>query len=277
MDFRSASLQAWSGSAAAWGELADDVDRQLAPATEWMFESAALAPGERVLELAAGPGTLSARAARAVGDEGHVICSDFSASMVEVARKRLASERNVEVRVLDAEALDLADATVDVVLCRCGFMLMADPAAAFRESARTLVSGGRIALAVWGGAGANPWASLPMRAVGTELGVPPPPPDAPGLWALADQERLKRLLVEAGFDAIRIELLDGDVEYPSAAAWLDRVSRLAGPLRALLDRAGADGRRAVERELEATAAQFARAAGTVVLPQQLVVASGRRR
>jgi SAM-dependent methyltransferase len=275
-DFRTASLQAWSGSAGAWDELAVEVDRQLAPATEWMLEEVALAPGERVLELAAGPGTLSARAARAVGDRGRVICSDFSESMVDVARRRLANERNVELRVLDAEALDLDDASVDAVLCRCGYMLMADPGAALRESARTLAGGGRLALAVWGDAAANPWAALPMRAVAKVAGAAPPPAGAPGLWALADENRLHGLIEDAGFEAIRSEHLDGVAEYPSAAEWLDRVARLAGPLRALLASVGDEGRAAVERELEASAAQFAGAAGAVVLPQQLLVASARR-
>src|SRR5690348_14707641 len=118
--------KAWSSSAAAWDELAAEIDRQLAPATEWMLHAASLEPGDSVLELAAGPGTLTVLAADAVGAGGSVICSDFSEAMVEAARRRVAAAElhNVEFRVLDAEALDLPAESVDVALCRCGYMLM---------------------------------------------------------------------------------------------------------------------------------------------------------
>src|SRR5947209_15920364 len=160
-DFQTASLQAWSTVAPDWGELICDIDRQLGPAAEWMIEAVSLEPGEKVLELAGGPGTLSLLAADAVGASGRVICSDFAEAMVQTARQRVeqAGRGNVECRVLDAQAIDLPDGAVDVVLCRMGYMLMGDPAAAIRESARILRPGGRLALAVWAEADANPWAA----------------------------------------------------------------------------------------------------------------------
>jgi SAM-dependent methyltransferase len=277
-DFRAASLQAWSSVAGAWNDLAAEVDRQLAVASDWMLDAVQLAPGDCVLELAAGPGTLSALAAHAVGSTGHIICSDFSPAMVEVARSRLsalADAAEIEFRVLDAEALDLPDGSV--VLCRCGYMLMTDPAAALRESTRVLVEGGRVALAVWGDAASNPWAAMPMRSVARALDAAPPPPGAPGLWALADEERLEHLLEAAGLSTIRVERLDATVEYPSIADWLDRVSRLAGPLRAMLAGADEATREAIRRDLQDAAKPYEQEAGTaVLLPQRFVLATCRR-
>jgi SAM-dependent methyltransferase len=242
-----------------------------------MLEAAALQRGDRVLELAAGPGTLSVEAARAVGADGLVICSDFSEAMVDAARRRVAAAGvgSVELRTLDAESLDLPDERVDVVLCRCGYMLMADPAAAMRETARVLVPGGRVAFAVWADAGANPWAALPMR-VAAECTGAPPPAGAPGLWALADAARLRALLADAGFGSIRIEPVDATVRYASVADWIDRTSRLAAPLRALLDAADASARAAVDRELEAAAAPYEQPDGGILLPQRFLLAAGRR-
>lgn len=278
-EFRIASLHAWTNVAPAWGELAAEADRQLAPASAWMLDAVALAPGDRVLDLAAGPGTLSAEAARVFGRDGKIICSDFSPAMVEVARRRLASfadDADIEFRVLDAEALDLPDRTVDVVICRCGYMLMTDPAAALRESARVLADGGRLALAVWGEAAANPWATLPIRAVTRALDAPPPPPDAPGLWTLADEGRLQHMLAAAGFTTIEVVRLDATVEYPSSDDWLDRVTRLAGPLSALIADADDSRRVAIHRDLRAAAAPFEQTDGTIRLPQRFVVAAARR-
>jgi ubiquinone/menaquinone biosynthesis C-methylase UbiE len=79
-------------------------------------------PGDVILELAGGTGDTGFLAAQRVGPEGKVICSDFVPAMVEGARSRAgaAGVENVEYRVLDAENIDLADDSVDGVLCRCG-------------------------------------------------------------------------------------------------------------------------------------------------------------
>jgi SAM-dependent methyltransferase len=275
-DFRSASLQSWSSVAADWGELIANVDRQLARAVEWMIRAAEPAPGDRVLELAGGPGTVSLAAAQLVGEEGEVICTDFAEPMVQVALRRIAEVgvQNINCHVMDAEAIDLPDADIDVVLCRMGFMLMADPEQALRESARVLRGGGRLALAVWSDAAANPWASVPMRVISDHLNAPPPPPDAPGLWALADERRLRSMLVAAGFDSVTTEVLDDHVMYDSVGAWVQGIARLAGPLRALFDNLDERGRSAILTAVEAAADPFRQDDGTVAVPERMLAASG---
>ena len=277
-DFRATSLQNWSTVAPDWGELTAWVDYQLAPATDWMIGAVALQPGERVLELAGGPGTLSLRAARAVGPEGHVIYSDFAAPMVEVARDRLAAEGDpaIECRVIDAEAIDLPDGAVDVVLCRMGYMLMADPALALSESARVLAPGGRLALSVWSDADENPWAALPAKTIRNHLDAAPPPPDAPGQWSLADAARLRRLLEDAGLDSIQIERLDKILEYRSFEHWFETASRLAGPVRTMLAGLEASDRAAIQQNLRDAAKPYEQEGGGLSIPERMVVASARR-
>jgi SAM-dependent methyltransferase len=275
--YRAASLDAWSSVAPDWAELSSRVDRQLQAAADWMLEALALTPGERLLELAGGPGTLSVRAAHAVGSAGQVIYSDFSAPMVEAAQERLRAEglRNVDCRTMDAEAIDLGDKSVDAVACRMGYMLMADPAAALRETRRVLADGGRVALAVWADAASNPWGALPMQAVMAQLDAPPPPADAPGLWALGDEARLADTLERAGFGSIQIQALDDMVEYESADAWIEMTRRLAGPLRALWANLDDDTREAIEARIREAAKPYEVADGRIALPERILVASGR--
>ena len=274
---RAASLAGWSSVAPDWSELIARVDRQLAPAAEWMINAVELSPGDRVLELAGGPGTVSLIAARAVGGGGKVICTDFAEPMVDAARRRAEAEAvpNVEFRVMDAEAIDLQDGAVDVVLCRMGYMLMADPAAV-RESARVLGPGGRLALAVWAEADANPWAALPMRAIMEHLGAPGPPPGAPGLWALADRARLRDLLTDAGLEPVAVETLDHQVEYASVDEVMELTARLAGPVRALLSGLDEEARTAISARVASAAEPFLREDGTLVLPERMLVASARK-
>jgi SAM-dependent methyltransferase len=277
-DYRAASHQAWSSVAPAWGELADRIDRQLQPAADWIIEAVSPRPGDRVLELAGGPGTLSILIAARVSPDGTVLHSDFSEEMVKVAWQRFESEGvgGIESRVMDAEQIGLPDASMDVVLCRMGYMLMADPVAALRESARVLSAGGRLALAVWTDAPANPWVSLAMQAVAAELNAPPPPPDAPGLWSLGDRQRVEGLLQDAGLGEVRIEILDGSAEYESTAEWVEATKRLAGPVRALFANLEQPVRDAIERRMLEAAKPYEQSDGQLVMPQQMLVASAIR-
>jgi SAM-dependent methyltransferase len=277
-DFDTFSRQSWSTVAPDWGELIGDIDEQLGAAARWMIDAVASAPGEDVLELAGGPGTLSLMAAAAVGEEGSVICSDFAEPMVDTARRRVAEQGvpNVECRVIDAQAIDLRDGAVDVVLCRMGYMLMGDPAAALRETARVLRSGGRLALAVWSEADANPWMATPQRAIMAQLGAPAPPPGSPGLWALADEARLHGLLEAAGFEAVHSELLEDQTVYDSPAEWLELTARLAGPIRLLVSNLDDAGRQAITERLAEAAVPYQQADGRLQLPGQMRVASARK-
>lgn len=277
-EYRAASLQGWSAVAPDWGELTDRVDRQLRKGADWMIEAVSLRSGDRVLELAGGPGTLSILAAERVGPDGTVLHTDFSEEMVKVAWQRFESEGvgGIESRVMDAEQIELADGSVDVVLCRMGYMFTADPATAFRESARILAPGGRLALAVWTDAASNPWAALAMQAVMAELNTPPPPPDAPGLWSLGDRERVEGLLRDAGLGEIRLEVLDDTTEYESGAQWVDATRRLAGPFRALMANLEESVRDAIEARMLEAAKPYEQPDGRLAMPQQMLLAAAKR-
>jgi SAM-dependent methyltransferase len=277
-DFRAASLQGWASVAPAWGQLTERVDEQLRPASDWMLAAVQLTGGERVLELAGGPGTISLLAARAVGPHGHVIYTDFAEPMIDAGRERLAREgaENVEARLMDAEAIDLPDGAVDVVLCRMGYMFTVDPAATFRETARVLAPGGRLALAVWSDAVSNPWVSVPMQAIMQQLDAPPPTPGAPGIFALADAQRLRGLLEQAGLEAIAIETVDSEVRYDSLENWFELTQRLAGPVKALLATVDGTGLEKIKQSWREGAAAYEQSDGSYVLPERMLLASARR-
>ena len=157
-DYRTTSLQAWRHVAGGWERRRAELSEQNEPVERLLVERLAPEPGQTILELAAGIGDVGYAAAARVGDEGRLISTDFAPEMVEGARRR-AEELglgNVEHRVMDAEAMDLPDASVDGVVCRFGYMLMADPARALRETRRVLRPGGRLSFATWAVPDRNP-------------------------------------------------------------------------------------------------------------------------
>lgn len=110
---------------------------------------ASLRPGETVLDLGAGAGMDALLAARLVGPEGLVIGLDFTPEMTALAweNARACGGDNTVFAVGDMEAIPLADAVVDVVIANCAINLAPDKERAFREAARVLKPGGRIAVA----------------------------------------------------------------------------------------------------------------------------------
>jgi len=204
------SLAGWEAAASGWTRRQETIRRFGAPVSEWMLDAVALQPGERVLELAAGLGETGMLAAQKVAPMGGVIVSDQADAMLDGARARAAELglSNVEFQVIGAEWIDLPLASVDVVLCRWGYMLLADPPAALRETRRVLRPGGRVALAVWDSVQHNPWALLPAIEL-IERGLSTPPaPGIPGPFALGDPERVRKLLQQAGFAETDVQSLD---------------------------------------------------------------------
>jgi SAM-dependent methyltransferase len=206
-DYRRMSHEVWRAMAPGWerwrGQLAD----ALTPVRRWLVRELGPQPGQTVLELGAGTGETGFEAATIIGDEGLLISSDFSAEMVDVARRRGAelALRNVDCRVIDAERIELDADSVDGVLCQSTYMLVGDPAAALAEARRVLRPGGRLALSVWGAPERNPWASIGEMSLVERGHMPPPEPGAPGVFSMASHERTRALLDGAGFGSVRTE------------------------------------------------------------------------
>ena len=167
--------------------------------------------------------------------------------MLEAARRR-GTELGVaiaEYRVIDAERIELDDDSVDGVLCRFGYMLMADPAAAFAETRRVLRPGGRLTLAVWGALERNPFFAIIGISLVQRGQIPPPePPPAPGPFSMASAERLEELVREAGFTEVRTEEVHGRFVVPDVDEYLSMIADTAGPIAlALRGLAESDSRR----------------------------------
>jgi ubiquinone/menaquinone biosynthesis C-methylase UbiE len=210
---RDTSLENWEEAASGWVSQAELMRDFAAPVSHWMLDAIAPQPGHRVLELAAGLGETGMLAAELVAPMGGVVISDQAEAMLVGARARAAALgiENLEFKVLNAEWIDLPVASVDAVICRWGYMLMADPAAALGETRRVLRSGGRVALAVWDSLDRNPWAQLASQELIERGLVPRPDPAAeptPGPFRLGDEARVRELLEEAGFAEVRVEALD---------------------------------------------------------------------
>jgi ubiquinone/menaquinone biosynthesis C-methylase UbiE len=128
------------------------VPRLFAPWAQVLLDATNVRPGDKVLDVATGPGTVARAAALRVGKQGQVIGTDISAPMLAIARSKSPTENGAYIEYIESPAAPLAvrSASFDVVLCQQGLQFFPDRVLALQEMRRALRSGGRLSVAVWG-------------------------------------------------------------------------------------------------------------------------------
>ena len=270
--------QTWEAVAPAWDGHRARIFGATRAISDRLVDLVDPRPGDTILELAAGTGETGFLVADRLGTDGRIICTDFSEGMVQAAQ-RVATERrlaNVECRMIDAQAIDLPDTSVDGVVSRFGLMLVADPRRALQESLRVLRPGGRLAYAVWGAIDRNPWITVLVGAVLQHGHTPGGDPFGPGgLFSLAEPERNKQLATDAGFADIGVEEVSGAMQADSLDDYWDFQSSISGPVATLLATLSLDERDAIRAAFKSAAEPY-RASDGYRLPFCAVVLHATR-
>jgi SAM-dependent methyltransferase len=274
-DYREQSRRRWATTALGWEAGAGEFNRAAMPVSSRMIDAIAPQPGQQLLELATGTGDTGLLAAELVQPGGTVTLSDFVPEMLSAAQ-RLAEALgadNVRFRQIDAELpFDIEAASMDGVLSRWGFHLLADPEVALRETRRVLRPGGRVALSAWTSPEENPWSSLPIGALVERGLLEPGDPAAPGQFAWAREGVIEDHLDRTGFVEHGVEAIDFTQRFPSVETWwesqINRSMRTADAGRAL----DAATRAELLAELAGAAAPWTRPDGALALPARTWVA-----
>ena len=211
-----------------------------------LLATAALRPGERVLDVACGTGIVARLAAPQVGATGRVVGVDVNAGMLAVAGARPAPPgARIEWHQADATALPFLDATFDAVLCQQGLQFVPDRVSALRAMRRVLVVGGRLVLSVF--CRSEPLETL-VRQVSERVGAEATA-TARTVLALADREAVRELLTTVGFRDVTIETRAVAAHFASTHAAIDYY--LTGLLASAISGLSEDSRGALAADLDA--------------------------
>ena len=172
-----------------------------------VIEALGARPGDRVLDLACGPGTLTLPLAEAVGSAGQVVAVDLADGMLDLLRAAAPSQ--VEVLKMDVEELTFPDATFDAVACGHGLQFCPNLLRALWQARRVLREGGVFAASLPVGSRA----SLLDEAL-AEIPSPPATPDRSStIECLADPDRARAALLAAGFREPQVLAFEETVHY----------------------------------------------------------------
>ena len=187
--------------------------QQLKPAQDKLLEMAKPGAGERIIDIACGTGLVSFPAAERVGQDGFVLGTDISDSMIDICVElsREKNYSNVQFIRMDGEELTVPDDDYDIALCALGLMYMPDPVKALKEMYRVTKPRGRAIAAVWGQRDHCGWADIFEiidKRVSSEV--------CPMFFNLGNVDMLKRSFQAAGFSNIIFERLNTRLNYDSA-------------------------------------------------------------
>jgi SAM-dependent methyltransferase len=236
IDIKDQQRAQWREAADAWDQYFEWYSGAFAPLMTWCADAIGAAPGLRVLDVAAGSGQPSLTIAPRIQPGGTILGIDFSPEMVAVAerRARAAGATNVSFRTMDAEQLELPDATFDAVTCACGIIFFPDAQRALAEMRRVLTPGGRIAIGVWDEPSKSPFVTVGGGALGRFHAPTPPNPNAPGAFRFSKPDVLERVLRDAGFDDIRMASVPMPIEFDSTEEYWQMFTECAAGVKTKL-------------------------------------------
>ncbi len=247
----------WAGLSAGWDKWDSVIMDQLRPVGEAMIERLQLAEDHEHLDLAGGTGEPGLSIARRV-PKGRVVLTDLVPEMLRIAarRSREAGLTNVETRACSADDLPFDDAAFDRASVRFGLMFLPDPAAAVREVVRVLRPGGRLCSAVWVKPDQNPWTSIALAAIATEVDVPAPDPGGPGMFRFAAPGSVGALYRAAGLTAVEEWDVDVELVTTSPEQYWEVMSEHVSPAVTALRRVDDAARRRMRAVAVAEARRF---------------------
>ncbi len=258
-EIRDGQRAAWAGLSAGWEKWDAIIMDQLGPVGTAMIERLDVREDQQHLDIASGTGEPGLTVAR-LAPRGHVVLTDLAPEMLDIATRRANARAitNFETRVCSADDLPFGDATFDSVSVRFGYMFFPDVAKATAEFARVLKPGGRLCSSVWVKPEENPWTSIAMQAIATEVELPTPDPDGPNMFRCAAPGYVTALYEDEGLSDTAEWEVAVELVTRSPAEYWEMISEHVSLAVAALQHVDEQGRGRIAKTVIAKAGMYER-------------------
>ncbi len=203
----------------------DAYERYLAPTlfepwAELLLETAVVAAGAHVLDVASGTGVVARAAARRAGPDGVVVASDVSKAMLtrSAAHGALDNAATIGFREAPADALPFESGSFDVVLCQQGLQFFPAQQAAVDEMRRVVRSDGVVGVSVWArGHPLVPFGVYFEELLAIGAGSPFPRAFEPDSYTMS-VDSVRSLFEAGGFSEVDARVVELEVSWPDSAS-----------------------------------------------------------
>ena len=267
----------WNRYSGGWKKWDNFMMNLMRPVGENLIEPLKLKGTEHVLDIASGTGEPGLTVSKLL-PQGKVTGIDLSEKMVAIANDH-AQQRginNYKSQQCDVSNMPFEDNFFDAVICRFGIMFFPDITVSINEMLRVLKPGGKLAVAVWGAPERNPFLTLIGKTVAEKLGLPKPPPDAPGIFRFAKPGATSQLFIDAGLQNVTESNISGVITHDSAEHYWEVSVDVAGPVMEALKNAPPE----VVEDIKSTVLQktenFAKD-GKVYVNWEAIIAIGKKK
>lgn len=237
-EIREQQKAAWNKFSPGWKKWDDIMMDFLKPNGDEIIRQLKIKETDLVLDIASGTGEPGLTIAT-LTKNGKVVLTDLSEDMLKIAKENAAQRgiKNIETRVCDVCELPFADNTFDAISCRFGFMFFPDILLATKEIVRVLKPGGKIATAVWNVPEKNFWVTAAGSTINRNMQIPPPLPEAPGMFRCAKSGLMTDFFKEAGLKNVSETESIGQLKTKTADVYWTMMTEVAAPFVAALSKA----------------------------------------
>jgi len=247
---RDQQKETWNKFSPGWKKWDELTMNFLKPMGDEIIRLLHLKSDDIVLDIAAGTGEPGLTIASHLNG-GKVISTDLAEGMLEVAQENAKKRgiKNFETIVCDVSELPFADNTFNAISCRFGFMFFPDMQLAIKEMTRVLKPGGKIATAVWNIPEKNFWVTATMGTINKNIVIPPPPPEAPGMFRCSKAGFMSDLFSQAGLKNISENEVVGKLNCKTIDVYWDMMNDVAAPIVAALSKADEAMKQKIKEEV----------------------------
>lgn len=265
-EVRDAQRATWAWLSASWDKWDSIIMNQLSPVSTGMIDRLAIADDQQHLDIAAGTGEPGLTIAK-IAPAGRIVLTDLAVEMLAIATRRAIEQgvTNCETTVCSSEDLPFDNATFDSISVRFGYMFFPDVAKATAEFARVLKPGGRLCSSVWVKPDENPWTTIAMQAIATEVVLPPPDPDGPNMFRCAAPGYVSALYEAAGLRDVAEWDIDVELVTQSPAQYWEVMSEHVSLAAAALRQVDEPARERIANDVIAKVSAYEKD-GTVTVP-----------